>query len=282
MISVIIPLYNKEAIIERTLQSVLSQDYDDYEVIIVDDGSTDNSATVAKRFIDNIPHSKCGARWTYILQENGGPSKARNTGVKHAKGEWLYLIDADDEMESGVLKHFSQLVQQQPQADLFLGEVYYNNGQSKTLSNQYTDGFIDDIFKALFYRKINPCSGTLLYRKSLCVQHPYKEKLRRFEDLECLLNKFRDARLYATHYPTSIVNVEFAEASRGRKNIEEDFVGHISFKGKSFWEKMCLYQFYLGERTLYSGQIEKLYPMLKYRYDLLLIYKILKRFHVGS
>ena len=70
MISVIIPLYNKEAIIERTLQSVLSQDYDDYEVIIVDDGSTDNSAAVAKHFIDNLPPSKCGARWIYILQEN--------------------------------------------------------------------------------------------------------------------------------------------------------------------------------------------------------------------
>lgn len=282
MISIIIPLYNKEAIIERTLNSVLSQDYDNFEVVIVDDGSTDNSAYVAQQFIRNIPAAIGNAKWVFISQQNGGPSKARNTGIEKARGEWLYFIDADDEMAPGTLKHFASLLKQYPQTDMFLGEMYINNGRKKQLSIQYKDGYIDNVYKSLYFREINPCSGTLLYRRSLCIQHPYKEYLRRYEDLECLLNKFRDSRVYATHFPTAIVNIEFAEASRGRKNIKEDFLGHLMFNGKSFWEKMCLYQFYLGERTLYAGQIEKLYPTLRYRYDLLILFKISKYFHAHS
>lgn len=90
MISVVIPLYNKEASIAQSLKSVLSQEYDDFEVVIVDDGSTDGSVDVVEAMND--------PRIRLIKQENGGPSKARNTGVKNAKGEWILFLDADDEM----------------------------------------------------------------------------------------------------------------------------------------------------------------------------------------
>ena len=73
MISVVIPLYNKEAIIKKSIESVLTQDYDDFDVIVVNDGSTDNSVEIVKAIHD--------PRITLIEQENGGPSKARNTGV---------------------------------------------------------------------------------------------------------------------------------------------------------------------------------------------------------
>ena len=72
MISVVIPLYNKEASIAQSLKSVLSQEYDDFEVVIVDDGSTDGSVDVVEAIND--------PRIRLIKQENGGPSKARNTG----------------------------------------------------------------------------------------------------------------------------------------------------------------------------------------------------------
>lgn len=90
MISVVIPLYNKEPIIKKTLNSVLSQDYSDFEVVVVDDGSTDNSVAIVE--------SIAGPRIRLIKQENGGPSKARNTGVKNAKGDWIVFLDADDEL----------------------------------------------------------------------------------------------------------------------------------------------------------------------------------------
>ena len=102
MISVIIPLYNKEQIIEKCIQSVLTQDYDDFEVVIVNDGSTDRSAEIVKRIDDS--------RIRLIEQENGGPSKARNIGVKNAKGDWIVFLDADDEFLLGALNYFRSLI----------------------------------------------------------------------------------------------------------------------------------------------------------------------------
>lgn len=123
MISVIIPLYNKEPIIERSLQSVLSQDYDDFEVVVVNDGSTDRSADIVRSIND--------PRIRLIEQENGGPSKARNTGVKNAKGEWILFLDADDEMLPGALEFFSKKIQNHTDVDMFLGEVIVNNGKKE-------------------------------------------------------------------------------------------------------------------------------------------------------
>lgn len=90
MISVVIPLYNKAHTIVRTLRTVMSQTYDDFEVIIVDDGSTDNGVEVIKQ---NFSSSKIHI----IKQKNAGVSAARNKGVKEAKGEWIAFLDGDDE-----------------------------------------------------------------------------------------------------------------------------------------------------------------------------------------
>lgn len=89
MISIIIPLYNKEKTILRCLNSVLGQTYKEFEVIIVDDGSVDNGVSI-------IENSISDKRVKIIKQKNGGVSKARNTGAKAANGNWLVFLDADD------------------------------------------------------------------------------------------------------------------------------------------------------------------------------------------
>ena len=88
MFSIVIPLYNKELSITNTLKSVLNQSYTAFEVVIVNDGSTDNSIEKIKAFKDK--------RIRIIEQENGGVSSARNRGVKEAKYEWIAFLDADD------------------------------------------------------------------------------------------------------------------------------------------------------------------------------------------
>ena len=264
-ISVIIPLYNKEAIIKRTIESVLSQSYRNFELIIVNDGSTDSSGDIVKLIEDE--------RIRYIEQKNGGPSKARNTGILNAKGEWVYLIDADDEMIPGALAHFSKLIKKHPKQKMFCGEVAYKGKVRK----QYEEGKLVDGHKATFYGEIYQCSGSTLYKKDFCISHLYDEKIRRYEDLDCLFKKYRESRIYLTHFPVGKVNLEFSSASKARKDINEDFAGHIDFKNKSFWEKMALFTFYLGERDYYRPKIDKMYPFLRYRYDLLLLTKILKK-----
>lgn len=278
MISVIIPLYNKEAIIERTLRSVLLQDYDDYEVIIVDDGSTDRSADIVKQFISELPPFKGGTGWVFISQQNGGPSKARNTGIKNAKGEWLYFIDADDEMMPGALLHLSKMVEQYPNANLIFGEHCIYNGVTTHLRLQYKDEYIKNPYKEHALGRLIPCSGTVLYHRTVCAQNLYNEDIRRYEDLECMLRKFKSSRLYTTHFCLAKINVQYAAASRGRNNIKEDFMGHLSFKGKSFWERINIYHFFLSERPYYWQEAKNLYPSWFYRYDLLLLSKLINLF----
>lgn len=86
-ISVIIPTYNRATLTKRAIESVLNQNIQPYEIIVVDDGSTDNTKEVLQSFGDKI---------VTIYQKNSGVSVARNRGIKEAKGEWLALLDSDD------------------------------------------------------------------------------------------------------------------------------------------------------------------------------------------
>jgi glycosyltransferase involved in cell wall biosynthesis len=88
LVSVIIPAFNAQDTIERALVSTLAQDYDPFEVIVVDDGSTDETGSVAAR----VEGVRC------LTQDNAGPSAARNRGVEAAAGEFLAFVDADDEV----------------------------------------------------------------------------------------------------------------------------------------------------------------------------------------
>ena len=85
--SVVIPAYNAEKFIDDAIQSVLGQTYTDYELIVVDDGSTDKTPLIVKGYENSV---RC------IQQENKGLSAARNTGIEHATGKWVAFLDADD------------------------------------------------------------------------------------------------------------------------------------------------------------------------------------------
>ncbi|MFP7483461.1 glycosyltransferase family 2 protein [Priestia filamentosa] len=114
MFSIVIPIYNKESYISRTLTSVLNQTFSDFEVIIVDDGSTDNSIQVVKRFNDE--------RVKIVSQENKGVSSARNLGVEHAQNSYIAFIDADDIWEPKFLEAINKLILSYPSAS-----AYYTN-----------------------------------------------------------------------------------------------------------------------------------------------------------
>lgn len=86
-ISVVIPAYNAEATVAKTLESVLAQSLPAHEVIVVDDGSRDNTSDVVEKFAPQV---------RLIRQENAGPSAARNHGIREATGDWIALLDADD------------------------------------------------------------------------------------------------------------------------------------------------------------------------------------------
>ena len=109
-VSVIIPLYNKEGYIRRTVESVLRQTHNNFELLIVDDGSTDNSLAQIESLKDS--------RIKIIRQINAGEGAARNTGLNEATNHWVAFLDADDTWEAGFLTCITQMIAAQPEIEL--------------------------------------------------------------------------------------------------------------------------------------------------------------------
>lgn len=159
--SVIIPLYNKAPYIRKALESIFAQNYTDYELIVVDDGSTDDSACIVQQFIDERLKVKgeetSGAvTSTYnlspityklsvrlITQSNAGVSAARNNGVAQASGSYIAFLDADDWWEPTYLEKMAQLIKDYPEAGLYAcNYVYYKPGKTHVALNIPT-GYIN-------------------------------------------------------------------------------------------------------------------------------------------
>lgn len=122
-VSVIIPLYNKSRYISRALDSVFAQTYQDYEVIVVDDGSTDNGPEIVRQYRDK--------RLRMVRQANAGPGAARNRGISESKARLLAFLDADDEWMPEFLQKSVKKLESNPDCDLtassyFLGEERTN------------------------------------------------------------------------------------------------------------------------------------------------------------
>lgn len=99
-LSIVVPCYNAEKYIGRCIESILNQSFEDFELIVVNDGSHDNSESIIKNFADQ------DCRIKYLSQENGGASNARNHGIEIAKGDWITFVDADDYIKPSYLSNF--------------------------------------------------------------------------------------------------------------------------------------------------------------------------------
>lgn len=116
--SIIIPVYNVEKYIKRTLESIFAQSEKNFEVILVNDGCTDNSIEIAKKFDVNIIKSK-----------HVGVSEARNIGVKHAKGKYLIFLDSDDYWNKDLLKEINKSLKNAPDVVRFQVQTVNDNGE---------------------------------------------------------------------------------------------------------------------------------------------------------
>lgn len=123
MISIVIPLYNKENTIRQTIESVFRQTFQDYELIIVDDGSTDNSYEIASSIKDN--------RIRVLHQENSGVSVARNKGIEESRGDFIAFLDADDEWDENYLQSQIDTIRKYPEAAVFGTNYRFRNSKGR-------------------------------------------------------------------------------------------------------------------------------------------------------
>ena len=260
LISVIIPLYNKEKCIVKTIESITKQDYDDYEIVLVDDGSTDCSVAL----IQNLNNDKI----KIYKKENGGPASARNYGVENATGRWGLFLDADDSLEPGSLKILEKLVHKEPTCEFFCCNHYIQADNKKILfSTKFKEGYIHDNFFAYQTKRIRPRAGAALFSMSLLKRYPYNEHYWRYEDADCVFNIMRNTRAYTSPLPIMTYNRNNSDASKPRKNITEDYISQLSYDGKGCWEQLTLYNLYLQGCGLYPEDMKKLYdPQKMYNY----------------
>ena len=178
-ISVVIPMYNAQKTIEQSLNSIYNQDFKNFEVIIVDDGSTDNSIEIVKKFPAKLIH-----------QKNAGPSKARNTGIKNSESDLILLIDADVVMSPGTLAKVFKAFQDK-NVNILSGLQDEKNHYNNTLSD-YENLYIHYIWK--LQKSTTPSFFTtfVAIRKSILTKFSgFDERIRMAEDMELGLRLLR-------------------------------------------------------------------------------------------
>lgn len=117
-ISIIVPCYNQAQYLPESLQSVLEQTHENWECIIVNDGSPDNTDEIARNWIEK------DTRFKYLEKENGGLSSARNFGINKAEGEWILPLDADDKISNNFLTEAVSIIQNNPSVKLIYPTVW--------------------------------------------------------------------------------------------------------------------------------------------------------------
>lgn len=139
--SVIVPLYNKAPYVQKSLESIVHQTYRDFELIVVNDGSTDDSANIAEKYL-NEHHGD--VLFKILHQPNSGVSVARNNGVAASTGKYIAFLDADDWWELNFLEEMSKLIDQYPDAGLYASNyVYYKPGKTHVALNGIQSGYIN-------------------------------------------------------------------------------------------------------------------------------------------
>ncbi|MFD2824121.1 glycosyltransferase family 2 protein [Lacinutrix iliipiscaria] len=179
--SVVIPLFNKEHFIGSTIQSVLFQTHQDFEIIVVNDGSTDDSLKKVKAINDK--------RITIYTIKNQGASHARNYGASKANADYIAFLDADDYWNSGFLRHIKKLIDKHPEEKVFASALKIKknkkeyNATYKNLPQQVNDCVVD-YFETSLDHSILHCSSSVFKKTAFLDLGGFDENLKTSEDTD--------------------------------------------------------------------------------------------------
>lgn len=180
MVSVIVPIYNAEKTIDRCINSILLQTYRDFELLLVDDGSTDSTRTICEEYAKQDTHIRI------IQKENGGVSSARNLGLCFARGEYVAFVDSDDWVGENYLSNLTSHMQND--VDIVMSYNWYIT-KIKQEQEQYPLGFFDaESFQQMFVSNdmhYHTAPWGKLFRKAIIDSHnlSFDEKVHIGEDL---------------------------------------------------------------------------------------------------
>jgi glycosyltransferase involved in cell wall biosynthesis len=249
LISVIIPLFNKEKQISCTLDSVLMQEFCDFEILVIDDGSTDGSNEVVRNFDDN--------RIRLIHKSNGGVSSARNLGILKSKGEYLFFLDADDVILKNSLLIFSNLIRTYPSEMIFVTNFAYSeNNKEYAYCRKMKPGVVKTPYKDIFFLNIFLRAGNFLFHRSLINKNcMFNDSISISEDLDFILRLIEGKNLVYSPVVTFIYKRDNAELSKLRINNVKHYISIVKLNG-TFYKKILISKYIIN---FYGGLWSTLY-----------------------
>lgn len=216
--SVIIPLYNKAATVCRSINSVLRQSYRDFEIVVVDDGSTDGGAEVVRSIADS--------RIKIVSQANGGVSAARNHGMSVAQGEYVTFLDADDEYPSNHLSELNRLTETYPNQNVYGTSYVIRCNGSDTMPTIRGVSFSESLSEgegvlASFFRVMTACHapvhiGSIAVRRDCLSEVSFPVGVKAGEDLYFIARLMTKNRMVLTLKPSFIYNFEETNRPMGK------------------------------------------------------------------
>lgn len=241
LISVVVPVYNVEKYLNRCIDSILIQTYDNIEVLLIDDGSTDGSAKICDKYM------KKDKRVTVFHKKNSGLSDARNVGIKRAKGIYITFVDSDDSIEVDMIEYLLFLIEKYNTKMAICSHniVLCEGKYIKSLGNNKEEILSAEncIKKMLYHKDVDTSAWAKIYHKSLFknIEYP-KGKL--FEDIGTTYKFFLESKNIACGY----------------KNKYNYYIRKNSIVTKTFYEK----KLDLLEMTDQMGKdVLKIFPDLK-------------------
>ncbi|MDN3690577.1 glycosyltransferase family 2 protein [Cyclobacterium jeungdonense] len=212
MFSVIIPLYNKRQFISRSIDSVLNQYFSDFEIIVVDDGSTDGGGEfVAAQY---------GSKVKLIYQDNQGVSVARNKGIQNAEFEYIAFLDADDMWHPYFLYWMHHVMEKFPEVKM-LGSSYSNVALPEKFENPIISE-IEDYFAQADYNTLFTSSSTVIHQGFFQYREGFKTHLTKGEDIDVWLRAFDwFKKAYYVRAPLVFYDLKASESLKCNPNLHQ-------------------------------------------------------------
>ncbi len=223
MISVILPLYNKALYVEKAIQSVFAQTYTDWELIIIDDGSTDNSVSVVEAML----HDGSLKNVHVIKQSNVGVSTTRNRGVALAQGEYVCFLDADDWWDEHFLTEISKALEDYPEAGIIGTNYWYvKNNRSRVSVKDMTMGYVNYI--NAYAHQMQVGGGMPLWTGAVCVRKDVLEtiggfnpRLRLGEDFDLWIRIAHKYKVAFVDKPLAFYNQDVDVSNRATQHLHD-------------------------------------------------------------